>query len=113
MVKKKKNKLGQQDILVLAAILHLGKTAYGVSIRQEIETKTGQKTSTATVYLALNRLQDRGFVKTRIGDAEPQRGGRRKCFYEVTRKGEAVFQDALASMMPMVETFAREWGLIS
>lgn len=112
-MRKKKNKMGQQDLLVLAAILHLGEGAYGVSIQREIEDTSKQKTSTATVYLALSRLEERGFVSTRIGEAEPQRGGRRKCYYEITRKGEAAFRETLSSLMPMVEPFAKKWGLIS
>lgn len=110
---KRKSKLGQQDILVLAAIMHLGETAYGVSIKQEIETRSKQKTSTATIYLSLSRLEEKGYVKTRIGEAEPQRGGRRKCFYNVTGEGERVFRESLASLMPMVEPFAKKWGLTS
>ena len=112
-MKKKKNKLGQQDLLVLGAILHLGDQAYGVSIQREIENRSGQSTSTATVYLALNRLEEKGYVKTKIGDAEPQRGGRRKCFYNLTGAGEKAFKESLASLMPLVEPFARKWGLIS
>ncbi len=88
----KKNKLGQQDILVLAAILHLGENAYGVSIQSEIETRSKQETSTATVYLALNRLEGKKFVTARIGEAEPQRGDRRMCFYDITAEGEMVFK---------------------
>lgn len=110
---KRKAKLGQQDMLVLAAILHLGESAYGVSIKQEIETRSKQETSTATIYLSLNRLEDKGFVTTRIGDAKPQRGGRRKCFYKITGTGETAFRDCLESLMPMVEPFAKEWGLTS
>jgi DNA-binding PadR family transcriptional regulator len=110
---KKKAKLGQQDILVLAAILHLGEAAYGVSIKNEIETRSNQETSTATIYLSLSRLEEKGFVTSRIGDALPQRGGRRKCFYKITGEGETAFKECLSSLMPMVEPFAKEWGLTS
>ncbi len=110
---RRKAKLGQQDILVLAAILHLGDSAYGVSIKNEIETRSKQETSTATIYLSLSRLEGKGFVTTRIGDAEPQRGGRRKCFYKITGEGEKVFKECLSSLMPMIDTFAKEWGLTS
>ena len=98
---------------MLAAIMGLGEKAYGVSVQREIEERSKQRTSTATVYLALNRLEEKGFVTTRIGDAEPQRGGRRKCFYEITGKGEVAFKASLSSLMPMLEPFAKKWGLLS
>lgn len=108
---KKGGLVGQQEILVLAAIMNLADNAYGVSIQSEIETKTQRKMSTASIYLVLTRLTEKGFVKTRMGQATKLRGGRRKCFYDVTAKGKKEFRETLRSLMPMIAPYVSQWGM--
>ena len=77
------NGLGEFEQLVLLALLRLQPEAYGVAIRDEIEEKTGRRVALGSVYTTLLRLEDKGFVATRIGEPTPQRGGRRKKFYRI------------------------------
>ncbi|MEP6963765.1 MAG: PadR family transcriptional regulator [Acidobacteriota bacterium] len=79
--------LGEFEQVVLLAILRLDDAAYGVSIRSEITACTGRDPSPGSLYTTLDRLEERGFVKSRFGDPTPQRGGRAKRYFEVTKSG--------------------------
>jgi DNA-binding PadR family transcriptional regulator len=65
----------------------LGEEAYGASIRESIQEATGRPCSIGALYTTLDRLESKGFVKTRMGDPTPQRGGRPKRMVRVTAKG--------------------------
>jgi DNA-binding PadR family transcriptional regulator len=79
--------LGEFEYLLLAAAARLGEDAYGAAIRQEIEAVTGRRCSIGALYTTLDRLETKGLLKTRMGDATPQRGGRAKRMVLVTASG--------------------------
>jgi PadR family transcriptional regulator PadR len=79
--------LGEFEQIVLLAILRLKDEAYGVSIRSEIATCTGRDPSPGALYTTLDRLETKALVSSRTGDPTPQRGGRAKRYYTVTRAG--------------------------
>jgi PadR family transcriptional regulator, regulatory protein PadR len=79
--------LGEFEQIVLLAILRLGDKAYGVTIREEITSRTGREASPGALYVTLDRLEEKGFVRSRFGDPTPQRGGRAKRFFSVSAKG--------------------------
>ncbi|MGA2741576.1 MAG: PadR family transcriptional regulator [Bryobacteraceae bacterium] len=79
--------LGEFEYLLLTAAARLGEDAYGAAMRQEIEGATGRRCSIGALYTTLDRLEAKGFVKTRMGDPTPQRGGRPKRMVRVTAKG--------------------------
>ena len=79
--------LGEFEYLLLTASARLGDHAYGAAIRKEIETATGRRCSLGALYTTLDRLEGKGFVKTWMGDATPQRGGRARRMVRVTPKG--------------------------
>jgi PadR family transcriptional regulator PadR len=79
--------LGEFEHIVVLALLRLEDSAYGVSVRQEIELRTNRDVSIGAVYATLDRLQAKGYVKSRQGDPTPERGGRSKRFFRVTAKG--------------------------
>jgi len=81
--------LGEFEHIVVLALLRLGERAYGVTVRQEIETRTRREVSIGAIYATLARLAEKGYVKSRLGDPTPERGGRSKRFYQVTAKGMA------------------------
>jgi PadR family transcriptional regulator PadR len=81
--------LGEFEHLVVLALLRLGDQAYGVTVRQEIETRTGREVSIGAIYATLARLAEKGYVKSHLGDPTPERGGRSKRFFQVTAKGVA------------------------
>jgi PadR family transcriptional regulator, regulatory protein PadR len=79
--------LGEFEHIVVLALLRLNDNAYGVSVRQEIEARTDRDVSIGAIYATLDRLEAKGFVKSRLGDPTPERGGRSKRFFRVTAKG--------------------------
>ena len=79
--------IGEFEYLLLSAAERLGSDAYGANIRQDIESSTGRPCSIGALYTTLDRLESKGFVKTRMGEATPQRGGRPKRMVRVTKQG--------------------------
>jgi DNA-binding PadR family transcriptional regulator len=83
--------LGEFEQIVLLAVLRLGENGYGVTIREEIAAKTDRDPSPGALYTTLARLEDKGMLKSRLGDPTPDRGGRAKRFVKLTAGGiEAV-----------------------
>ena len=67
-----------------------GTAAYAVAIRDEIRARTAQDVSLGSVYITLRRLERKGLLRSRLGDPTPERGGRAKRFYTLTRSGVAL-----------------------
>jgi PadR family transcriptional regulator PadR len=79
--------LGEFEYLLLTAAVRLGCNAYGAAIREEIEHTIGRRCSLGALYTTLDRLEAKGLLKTWMGEATPQRGGRPKRMVRVTAKG--------------------------
>ena len=79
--------LGEFEYLLITAAAGLGDDAYGAAIREEIDAATGRKCSIGALYTTIDRLETNGLLKTWMGDATPQRGGRAKRMVRVTPKG--------------------------
>lgn len=79
--------LGEFEEVVLLSIAILDGDAYGVAIKDEIKKRTKRNASIGALHSALNRLEEKGFVKLKEGDSTPERGGRRKIFYTITKAG--------------------------
>ena len=93
--------LGEFEQLVLFAVLRLSDDAYGLRIRQEIETRTGRSVSTGAIYTTLGRLESRGYVHSRVGESAPARGGRRRKYYRLLSAGAAALQNAYDHVQDM------------
>jgi DNA-binding PadR family transcriptional regulator len=79
--------LGEFEQIVLLAILRLDDRAYGVSIRAEIAGRVGREIAPGALYTTLDRLEEKGLVRSRFGDPTPSRGGRAKRYFTVTKTG--------------------------
>ena len=79
--------LGEFEQLILLAILRLREDAYGVSIRAELADRTGRNVAPGALYTALDRLETKGLITSRMSDPTPQRGGRAKRHVTVTAAG--------------------------
>jgi len=79
--------LGEFELMLLLAVIQLGDDAYGVPISREMEKHRGRDVSVGSVYAALERLEARGLVESTLGDPTPERGGKAKRFFRVTREG--------------------------
>ncbi len=85
----------------MLAVLGLRDEAYPLSIRDAIEERTGRTVSRASVFITLERLERKGFAKSRYGDPTPVRGGRAKRFFSATAHGLAATKDTLHLMRSM------------
>jgi DNA-binding PadR family transcriptional regulator len=86
--------LGEFEHLVLLAILRLGEEAYGLTIRNEIQERTGREPAPGALYTTLERLEDKGLLTSSMGDPTPQRGGRAKRFVKVSVAGMKALNEA-------------------
>ena len=89
--------LGEFEELVLLSVAGLGQEAYAVAVQQRIEQQAGRPATMGAVYTALDRLEQKGYLDSWLGERTSRRGGRRKRFYRLTGAGKAaVTQTRLA-----------------
>lgn len=103
--------LGEFEQLLLLALFTAGDERYGVEIRRAIEARARRTVSPGALYTALDRLERRGLVSSRLGEPTPQRGGKRKRYYRIEPAGVKLLREsqrALARMagnvFPKLET---------
>lgn len=83
----KRAKIGEFEELVLLTVVALREEAYGLSVQQALHNEAKRPVELATVHSALYRLEKKGYVRSVMGGATKQRGGRRKRLFEVTAAG--------------------------
>jgi DNA-binding PadR family transcriptional regulator len=91
--------LGEFELMVLLALMRLGDDAYGVPISREIEQRSGREVALGSVYAALERLEEKGLVESRLGDPTAERGGRAKRYFRATESG---LRDVLQTQRALV-----------
>ena len=79
--------LGEFELMILLAVLQLSDEAYGVPISRELERHRGREVSVGSVYAALERLESKGLVSSTLGEPTPERGGKAKRYFRVTKEG--------------------------
>jgi DNA-binding PadR family transcriptional regulator len=95
--------LGEFEHIVLLAVMRLGDAAYGVTVRQEIETRTGRDVSIGAIYATLSRLETKGLVRSRAGEPTAERGGRAKRLFHVTPSGVRSINEAQRVLKQMLD----------
>jgi len=98
-----RNALGEFEHHVLLAVVRLGGRSRGAPVVLELEAATGRPISAAAVFVALRRLEQRGYARSRKREARPGEGGRGRREFEVTPAG-------LAKLRESRRTFERLWG---
>jgi len=89
----KRTFLGEFEEVVLLTVAILGDEAYGVTVTQELEQKTGRSVGFSTVHTTLQRMEEKGLLSSKMGGATAERGGRRKRFFTVTAFGRKALQE--------------------
>jgi DNA-binding PadR family transcriptional regulator len=92
---------GDLELLVMLALVRLEQQAYGVSIAREIEETGKRRVALGSVYAALERLQKRALVRSSLGEATPERGGRAKRYFQITGLGLRELQAARKALISM------------
>lgn len=86
------------ELMILLAVLRLGREAYAVTISREIEDTAGRSVALAVVYATLDRLEARGLVTSTVGEPTAERGGRAKRFFRITTKGMRQVRDTQTAL---------------
>ncbi len=100
-----KDYLGEFEELILTMVAALQDDAYGAAICEEIESKFRREVNLSAVHVTLYRLEDKGYVKSRMGGGTTERGGRRKRIFTITSAG-------LAILRAMKETRVELWKMV-
>lgn len=103
--------LGEFEQLVLLALVRQGSDAYGVPLCEDIAERTGRDVSLGAVYKTLDRLEDKGYVQSRLGEPTPERGGRRKKHFKVLGAGQRALTQSLAALRNMTDGLETELKL--
>ena len=93
--------LGEFEQIVLLAILRLGADAYAIPVREEIEARTGRSVARGALYTALERLETKKCLTSRMSEPLPERGGRSRRYYAVTPAGVAGLRAAREALMSL------------
>lgn len=101
--------IGDFERYVLLAVLRRGEQAYGVTIRDEIQERTGRAPAFGAIYTTLSRLEKKGMVDSHEGDPTEVRGGRAKKFYRVTGLGMSVLNSSLKDLDVMRAGLSLPW----
>lgn len=91
-MRKRRSYLGEFELTVLLAVVRLDDEAYGVPISEELQIATGREASLSSVYAALDRLSEKGYVTSKLADPTPQRGGRAKRYFRATAAGQRAIE---------------------
>jgi DNA-binding PadR family transcriptional regulator len=81
------HQLGDLEELVLLSVLRLGEGAYGAGVRDELKTEAGRSVSVSTVYVTLMRLEEKGYVRSWMGEATATRGGKARRHFSLSPQG--------------------------
>jgi PadR family transcriptional regulator, regulatory protein PadR len=93
--------LGEFEHIVLLAILRLGDGAYAIPIREEIEERTGRGVARGALYTALERLETKKCLRSRMSDPLPERGGRSRRYFSVTPSGLSALRASRRSLLSL------------
>jgi DNA-binding PadR family transcriptional regulator len=94
--------LAEFELLVMVAAMRLGEDdAHAVSIAADIAERTGRSVRRASVYMTLQRLEEKGLLSTALGESRPERGGKPRRLVTPTRAGLAAVRTTMAGIMAM------------
>src|ERR1044071_3459293 len=105
-MKEPKYYIGEFEELVLLAILSLRQSAYGVKIGDAIEEATGRSVSVGALYATLSRLEEKGLIRSWMGEATAERGGRAKKYFKIEAPGQQALAYVFAA--PIIRTVRSE-----
>jgi PadR family transcriptional regulator, regulatory protein PadR len=93
--------LGEFEQIVLLAVLRLGAEAYAIPIREEISRRTGRSVARGALYTALERLETKGCLRSRMSDPLPERGGRSRRYYTINASGLSALRSSRAALLAL------------
>lgn len=104
--------LGSLEHLVLLALVRLDANAYGMTIRREIEARTGRNLSIGAVYATLDRLEAKGYVRSFLGEPTAERGGRAKRLFRIEAAGTQALRASQEAIRKMTLGLPKRWRTV-
>jgi PadR family transcriptional regulator, regulatory protein PadR len=101
--------LGSLEHIILLALMRLGEDAYGMTVRREIDERTGRNLSIGAVYATLERLQAKGYVSSFTGEPTTERGGRAKRHFQIEADGERALRASQEAIRQMTVGLRNRW----
>jgi DNA-binding PadR family transcriptional regulator len=105
--------VGGLEQMVLLGVLHLGDAAYAVTLRRELQRRSGKEVSRGALYTVLERLESKGYLASHLGSPTPERGGRPKRFYRVTPSGIRALKSSKDTLVKFWQGLESVLGKIS
>jgi len=102
--------LGSLELVVLLALVRLKDNAYGMTVRREIEERTGRSLSIGAIYATLDRLEGKGYVSSAVGEPTPERGGRAKRLFRIEADGQVALRASQETIRRMTLGLRGHWG---
>jgi DNA-binding PadR family transcriptional regulator len=93
--------LGEFEVLVLLAVLHVGDEAFGSAIRDDLEVRSGRPASRGAVYITLDRLEEKGLLSSTLGEGTTARGMRPRRYFQLTATGVTTLKASLRAVARM------------
>src|SRR5882672_2621981 len=110
MKTKPNNALGQFEQLVITAIIALGDNAYGLAIQAKLsEYYRDKEVNLGSVYVTLERLEDKGYVSSKFSDPIPERGGRSRRLFRLLPTGQRALQESVSIQVRSQKSIAAFW----
>jgi DNA-binding PadR family transcriptional regulator len=106
---KRADFLGSLEQIVLLALVRLGSNAYGMTVRMEIEKRTGRSLSIGAIYATLERLQAKGYLSSFTGEPTAERGGRAKRFFRIEAEGMRALRASQRAIENMSAGLRQRW----
>ncbi len=91
--------LGELEQMLLWTVIRLGNGAYGMAVRDELERRAGRDASRGAVYITLDRLVKKGYLRSHLGSATEARGGRSRRYFAVTDEGTVALREARTALV--------------
>ncbi len=95
--------LGEFEQMLLLAVMRLGNEAYGVRLMEELGTRVGRNVSRGSVYVTLDRMEDKGWISSELSASKPEMGGRPRRIVRVTPEGLADLRKSRAALLDLWE----------
>lgn len=104
--------LGSLEYVVLLALARFEGSAHGMLVRREIAMRTGREISIGAIYGTLERLEEKGYVSSFIGESTPERGGRAKRIFRIETAGKEALRISEETLLSMTAGLKSRWGTI-
>jgi PadR family transcriptional regulator PadR len=101
--------LGSLEYIVLLALVRLGPNGYGMTVRREIEARTGRNVSIGAIYSTLERLEAKGYVSSSVGEPTAERGGRAKRYFRIEAAGQRALRTSQEAIRKMSVGLRSRW----